>query len=145
LASKPVVTVSSGLASKSAAMVSSGLTSKPVTTLFTGLASKSVMTVFSSSTSKLVVTVCPGLTSEPVIGFLVEPQNQGSGGFPGLSLKTSSFDFVIWASKSPRRFLGLILKTKWVSVYRLRRKTDGGRSAYDTHRDLVTYFAWKQV
>jgi hypothetical protein len=31
--------------------------------------------------------------------FLVEPQNQGSGGFPGLGLKTGSYDLVIWASK----------------------------------------------
>jgi hypothetical protein len=32
--------------------------------------------------------------------FLVEPQNQGGGGFPGLVLKTGSFGLVIWASKS---------------------------------------------
>jgi hypothetical protein len=43
--------------------------------------------------------------------FLVEPQNQGGGGFPSLGLKTGSFGFVIWVSKSPRRFLGLGLKT----------------------------------
>jgi hypothetical protein len=63
-------------------------------------------------TSKLVVTVSPGLASKPAIGFLVEPQNQGGGGFPGLDLKTGSSGLVIWASKSPRRFLGLGLKTK---------------------------------
>jgi hypothetical protein len=28
-------------------------------------------------------------------GFLVEPQNQGGGGFPGLGLKTGSSDLVI--------------------------------------------------
>jgi hypothetical protein len=39
---------------------------------------------------------------------------------PGLGLKTSSFGLVIWASKSPRRFLNLNLKTKWASVCRLR-------------------------
>jgi hypothetical protein len=62
------------------------------------------------------------------VGFLVEPQNQGGGGFPGLGLKTGSSGLVIWASKSPRRFLGLDLKTKWASVCRLRHKTDeGGR------------------
>jgi hypothetical protein len=33
-------------------------------------------------------------------GFLVEPQNQGDGGFPGLGLKTDGYDLVIWASKS---------------------------------------------
>jgi hypothetical protein len=33
--------------------------------------------------------------------FLIEPQNQGGGGFFGLSLKTDSYGLVIWASKSP--------------------------------------------
>jgi hypothetical protein len=28
-----------------------------------------------------------------VVGFLVEPQNQGGGGFPSLSLKTGSYGF----------------------------------------------------
>jgi hypothetical protein len=120
LASKPVMTVSSGLASKLAATVSGGLASKPA------------VTVFSSLTSKLVATVSPDLASKPIVGFLVEPQNQGGGGFPGLGLKTGSSGLVIWASKSPRRFLGLCLKTKQASVCRLRHKTDGGRSAWDT-------------
>jgi hypothetical protein len=52
------------------------------------------------------------LTSKPVVSFLVEPQNQGGGGVLGLDLKTDSSGLVIWASKSPRRFLGLGLKTK---------------------------------
>jgi hypothetical protein len=52
--------------------------------------------------SKLVATVSPGLASKPAVGFLVEPQNQGGGGFPGLGLKTGSSGLVIWASKSPR-------------------------------------------
>jgi hypothetical protein len=64
--------------------------------------------------------------------FLVEPQNQGGEGFPGLGLKTGSSGLVIWASKSPRQFLGLGLKTRWTSVCRLRHKTDRGRSARDT-------------
>jgi hypothetical protein len=34
-------------------------------------------------------------------GFLVEPQNQGGRGFPGLGLKTGSYGLVIWVSKSP--------------------------------------------
>jgi hypothetical protein len=55
----------------------------------------------SGLTSKLVVTVSPGLASKPVVGFLVEPQNQGGVGFSSLGLKTSSFSLVIWASKSP--------------------------------------------
>jgi hypothetical protein len=75
--------------------------------------------------------VSPGLASKSAVGFLVEPQNQGGGGFIGLGIKTDSFGLVIWASKSPRRFLSLSLKTKWASVCRLRLKTDEGRSARD--------------
>jgi hypothetical protein len=120
LTSKPVVTVSSSFASKPAATVSVGLTSKPAATVLAGLASKPMAMVFSSLTLKLVV------------GFLVEPQNQG-GGFPGLGIKTCSSSLVICASKSPRRFLCLDLKTKRASVCRLRHKTDGGRSARDMH------------
>jgi hypothetical protein len=89
--------------------------------------------------------VSPGLASKPAVGFLVEPQNQGGAGFPGLGLKTGSSGLVIWASKSPRRFLGLGLKTKQASVCRLCRKTDGGRSVRDSRRDLVACFTWKQV
>jgi hypothetical protein len=80
--------------------------------VFSGLASKPVATVFSSLASKLVATVSPGLASKLVVGFLVKPQNQGGGGFLGLGLKTGSFGLMIWASKLPRRFLGLGLKTK---------------------------------
>jgi hypothetical protein len=98
-----------------------------------------------------------GLTSKPLgwflrfdiktggVGFLVESQNQGDGGFPSLSLKTGSYGSVIWASKSPRQFLGLDLKIKQTSVYRLHHKTEGARSAWDTRRDLVVCFVWKQV
>jgi hypothetical protein len=45
------------------------------------LASKPAVTVFSSLASKLVVTVSLGLASKSAVGFLVEPQNQGGGGF----------------------------------------------------------------
>jgi hypothetical protein len=117
--------------------VSGGLASKLAATIFSSLASEPVATVFSSLASKLVVTVSPGLAPKPVVGFLVEPQNQGGGGFPGLSLKTGSSGLVIWVSKSPRRFLGLGLKTKRASVCRLHHKTDGGRSARDMRRDLA--------
>jgi hypothetical protein len=119
--------------------------SEPTATVSGGLASKPVATVFAGLASKPVATVYPGLASKPVVDFLVEPQNQGGGGFPGLDLKTDRFGLVIWASKSPRRFLGLDLKIKWASVCRLRHKTDGGRSAQDTRRDLAACFAWKQV
>jgi hypothetical protein len=45
--------------------------------------------------SKLVATVSPDLASKPMVGFLVEPQNQGGGGFPDLDLKTGSSGLVI--------------------------------------------------
>jgi hypothetical protein len=92
-----------------------------------------------------VTTVSLGLASKLAVGFLVEPQNQGGGGFLGLSLLIGSPGLVIWVSKSPRRFLGLGLKTKWASVCRLRHKTDGGRSVRDMRRDLAAYLASKQV
>jgi hypothetical protein len=128
LVSKPVVTVSSGLTSKPSTTVFSGLTSKPVATIFSCLTSKPVATVFSSLASKLVATISPGLASKSAVGFLVEPKNQGGGEFSGLGLKTGSVGLVIWASKSSRRFLGLGLKIKWISVCRLHHKTDGGWS-----------------
>jgi hypothetical protein len=71
------------------------LASKPAATVFAGLASKPVAMVFSSFASKLVATVSPCLTSKPVVGFLIEPQNQGGGGFPGLGLQTDSSGLVI--------------------------------------------------
>jgi hypothetical protein len=145
LASKPVAMVSGGLASKPTATVFSGLASKHAATVFSSLASKPVTTVFSSLASKLVTAVSPGLASKPVVGFLDEPQNQGGGGFPDFGFKTSSSGLLIWATKSPQRFLGLDLKTKQASVCRLRHKTDFGRSARDTHRDLATCLACKQV
>jgi hypothetical protein len=101
--------------------------------------------VFSSLALKLMAMVSPGLASKPVVDFLIEPQNQGGGGYLGLGLKTGSSGLLIWASKSPQWSLGLILKTKQASVCRLRHKTDGGRSARDTRRDLAACLAWKQV
>jgi hypothetical protein len=124
-------------------MIFGDLASKPVVTVSSGLASKPTATIFSSLASKLVVTVSFGLASKLVVGFLVEPQNQCGGGFPGLGLKTGIFGLVIWVSKSPQQFLGLGLKTKQVSVCRLRHKTDGGRLARDTRRDLAACFTWK--
>jgi hypothetical protein len=80
-----------------------------------------------------------------VVGFLIEPQNQGGGGFPGLGLKTGSYSLVIRTSKSPRQFLDLGLKTYQASVCRLHNKIDGGREAWDTRLDLAACFTWKQV
>jgi hypothetical protein len=54
-----------------------------------------VATVFSSLALKLVAMVSPNSASKPVVGFLVEPQNQGGGGFPGLELKTDNYGLVI--------------------------------------------------
>jgi hypothetical protein len=92
------------------ATISSGLASKPTATVFAGMASKPVTTVFSSLASKLVAMVSLGLASKPTIGFLVESQNQGGGGIYGLCLKTDSSGLVVWATKSPRRFVDLASK-----------------------------------
>jgi hypothetical protein len=122
---------------KTTRTIFTGLASKLVVTVSSSLASKPAATVFCSLASKLVATVSPALASKPVPDFLVEPENQGDGGFHGLGLKTSSFALVIWGSKSPRWFLDLDLKTKWASIYRLRHKTDRGKSTRDTRRDLT--------
>jgi hypothetical protein len=74
------------------------------------------------------------------VGFLVEPQNQGGGGFPDLGLKTGNYVLVICTSKSPRRFLNLNLKTKQAMVCRFRHKIDGRVTMWDTRRDLVDCF-----
>jgi hypothetical protein len=87
--------------------------------------------------------VCTWHMKTRSVSFLVEPQNQGGGRFPDLGLKIGSSGLVICASKSPRRFLGLGLKTKWASVCWLCHKTDGGRSVRDTRRDLAACLASK--
>jgi hypothetical protein len=116
---------------------------KTIRTVFSDLLSKPVATVFSGLASKLVVTVSPDLASKLVVGFLVEPEIQDGRGFPGLDLKISSYGLVICVSKSPRRFLGLSLKTKQATVCRLRHKTDGRAMAWDMHRDIAACFTWK--
>jgi hypothetical protein len=74
-------------------MVFVGLASKPVVTVSSGLTSKPAVTVFSSLASKLVATVSPSLVSKSAVGFLVEPQNQDSGGFLSLASKSAA---LIW-------------------------------------------------
>jgi hypothetical protein len=74
----------------------------------------------------------------------VWPQNWWLG-FHGLGLKTGSYGLVIWALKSSRRLLGFDLKTKQTTVCRLRHKTDRRATVWDTRRDLVASFTWKQV
>jgi hypothetical protein len=59
-------------------------------------------------------------------------------GFPGLGLKTGSYGLVIWASKSPRRFLSLGLKTKWSMVCLLHHNTDGRMKTARTRVEIVT-------
>jgi hypothetical protein len=44
--------------------------------------------VFSGLASKSMVMVSHSLASKPMVGFLVEFQNQGGGRFFGLGLKT---------------------------------------------------------
>jgi hypothetical protein len=51
--------------------------------------------VFSGLTSKPVAMISLGLASKPVVGFLVEPQNQSGGGFSSLGHKTGSYGLVI--------------------------------------------------
>jgi hypothetical protein len=76
---------------------------------------------------------------------VVWPQNHWDE-FPNLSLKLDYYDLMIWTSKSPRRFLGLELKTKQITSCWLRHKTDGRiKTVWGTRRDLVTCFTWKQV
>jgi hypothetical protein len=50
--------------------------------------------------------------------------------FLGLGLKIGISGLVIWASKSPRWFLNFGLKTKQVSVCRLRHKINGERTRH---------------
>jgi hypothetical protein len=112
--------------------------------IFLGLVSKSVVTNFFILDSKPVVTVSPNLASKPVMIFLVEPQNHDGGEFSGLGLKTGSYGLVIWALKSPCQFLSLRLKIKWVTVCRLRHKTDERATVWDTHRDIAACFTVSQ-
>jgi hypothetical protein len=102
-----------------------GWASKPSSTVCQLFDLKTTGTVFSALASKSVATVSSGLASKPVVGFFVQPQNQGGARFLGLGLKTDNYSLVIWALKSPRWFLCLGHKTKWMMVYRLLLKTDG--------------------
>jgi hypothetical protein len=100
------------------------------------LALKPVVTIFSDLTSKPVATVFPSLASKPVVVFLVEPQNQGGGEFSGLGLKTATTVWRFGHQNHRGGFLGLGLKTKWVMVYQLRLKTDGGMRRCGTHVEI---------
>jgi hypothetical protein len=45
--------------------------------------------------------VCTWHVETRSVCFLIEPQNQGGGGFPGFGLKTRRSGLVVWATKSP--------------------------------------------
>jgi hypothetical protein len=94
-ASKSRSTVCRWFSLKTTGTVCQWFSFKTTETVFSGLTLKPVATVFSDLASKSVATVSPGLASKPVESFLVEPQNQGGGGFFGLGLKTSRYGLVI--------------------------------------------------
>jgi hypothetical protein len=95
------------------------LASKPVATVCEWFGLKTTRTVFTGLASKPVAMVSPSLASKPMVGFLVEPQNQGVGGFPGLGLKTGSYGFgdlglkitvtVSWFGPQNQKGLGLLV------------------------------------
>jgi hypothetical protein len=99
--SKPMATVCEWFDLKTTRTVFAGLSSKPMVTISSGLASKPAATVSGGLASKPAVIVSLDLATKLVVGFLVEPQNQGGGGFLSLGLKIGSFSLVIWDSKSP--------------------------------------------
>jgi hypothetical protein len=78
-------------------------------------------------------------------GFLRFGLKTDDDGFSRFDLKTDRYNLVIWASKSSRRFLGLCLKIKQATIYRFCHKTNWRTTVWDLRRDLVAYFAWKQV
>jgi hypothetical protein len=72
-----LVTVCEWFGPKTTWTLFAGLASKPVVTISGCFGSKPAATVCGGLVSKLVAMVSPDLASKPVIGFLVEPQNQG--------------------------------------------------------------------
>jgi hypothetical protein len=46
--------------------------------------------ISSGLASKPAPTVSPGLASKPAVGLLVQPRNQGGGGFPSLGSKPAA-------------------------------------------------------
>jgi hypothetical protein len=144
-ASKPRSTVCEWFGLKTTRTVFASLASKPVAMVSNGLVSKPAAAVFSSLTSKLVAIVYPDLASKPQLWFLGWASKPRWLRVSRFGPQNRSFGFMIWASKSPQQFHGLCLKTKWATVCQLHHKTDGGRSMWDTRRDLAACFAWKQV
>jgi hypothetical protein len=103
----------------------SGLASQPLGRFVSGLASKPLGRFISDLASKPLGRFSTVWPQNQWRQFLpVWPQDRWLG-FPGLSLKINSYNLMIWASKSPRWFLGLGLKTKQASVCRLCLKIGG--------------------
>jgi hypothetical protein len=83
-----------------------------------------------------------------VYGLWVVWHQNHLDGFFRFGIKTGGSGFPVSASKASQslwEFLGLGLKIRQALVCRLRHKTDKGRTARDTHRDLAACFTWKQV
>jgi hypothetical protein len=85
---------------------------------------KTTWTVFAGLASKSVATVSPGLASKSVFGFLVEPQNQGGGGFFRFGSQNRQF----WFSD-----LGLKITTT-VSWFRHQNQLSFGSSVASQNR-----------
>jgi hypothetical protein len=123
-----------------------GWASKPSSTVCQLFDLKTTGTVFSDLASKSVATVSLGLASKPVVGFFVQPQNQGGARFLSLGLKTDNYSLVIWALKSPRWFLLFGPQNQvddGLSVAPQNRWEDA--TAWGTRQDLTACFTWKQV
>jgi hypothetical protein len=90
--------------------------------------------------SRCLVTLCAVCTvhmETRSASFLVWPQNQGQQVFR-LEPQNQQLQFGDLATKSPRRFLGLGLKTNWATIYWLFHKTGGRmKTTLDMHQDLA--------
>jgi hypothetical protein len=71
----------------------------------------------------MIRTVCTVQKTMRSADFLVEHQTN-VGGFLGLCLKTDNIGLIIWAPKSLRQFLDLVLKIKQIMICQLHHKTD---------------------
>jgi hypothetical protein len=93
---------------------------------------KITVTVFSGLTLKPMAMVSSGVASKLVARvFRFRPQNQYVR-FGDLDLKITMM--VFWFGH----------QNQAASVCRLRHKTDGGRTVWDTCQELVACFTWKK-
>jgi hypothetical protein len=106
--------------------------SKPRSTVYQWFDLKTIRTVCQWFDFKTTVMVSPGLASKSVVD--------------DFSVWTSKPAATVWwfGSKN-HRLLILCLKTKRITVCRLRHKTDGRmKTTWGTYQDLVACFVWKQ-